>query len=418
MTKMIAASAMLAGTALYAPRAVAGSVRADASMTAVLAELKTTFEAFKAENEAAVKAKADDVLTTEKIGRIDASLTELQGALDEQARLIAAAQLGGPVIGDLPATDPEYVGAFKAHVRKGEINAALSVGSAPDGGYLAPVEWDRTITDRLKLVSPMRAEAEVQSVGTSGFIRLFNNRAIGSGWVGETAARPETSTPQLQPLTFASGEIYAMPMATQQLLDDAVIDVEAWLQSEIATEFDRQEGIAFIAGDGINKPRGFLTYVTGGSAAAVHPWGAISIVNSGAATTFTADGVIDLQSALPSMYISDAKFYASRGSFAAIRKLKDGQGNYLWQPSYQAGTPATLAGYPLVEMPDMPAVAANALSLAFGDMRQAYLILDRIGVRMIRDPLMNKPYVGFYTTKRVGGGLQNPDALKVMRIAA
>lgn len=410
--------ALAAGTAL--PRAIAASgIRADAADPKVLIEqINAAVKEMRDKNDerlGKIEAKVDP-LDIEQIGKISAAVDTLEKAMDEQARKIAAAQLNGP--GEKAPKDPEYTKAFQAHLRKGDVNAALSVGSAPDGGYLAPTEWDRTITDRMKLISPMRQHATVEQTGTAGFIRLYNNRNVGSGWVGETAARPETSTPQLQPLIFANGEIYANPMATQQLLDDSVIDAEAWLQREVETEFDRQEGIAYLSGNGTNKPRGLLTYATGGTAAAVHPWGAIEVVNSGDAAKFTSDGIVNLTVALPSMYSGNAKFFASRGSFGKLRLLKDGQGNYIWQPTFTAGQPATLAGYPLVEMPDMPVVAAGALALAFGDMAATYLILDRVGVSVLRDPYTNKPFVGFYTTKRVGGGVQNPDAMKLQAIAA
>jgi HK97 family phage major capsid protein len=243
-------------------------------------------------------------------------------------------------------------------------------------------------------------------------------RAVGSGWVGETASRPATSTPQLSPLTFGNGEIYAFPFVTQQLLDDSQVNIEAWLNAEVATEFDRQEAIAFLSGDGANKPRGLLTYVTGAASAAVHPWGDIKTVKSGAAAAMTPDQVIALVYALPTAYQGNAKFFGNLNTHAALRLMKDGQGNYLWQPSYQAGEPATLMGRPLVELPDMADVAASSVSLLYGDMAETYLILDRIGVRVIRDALTNKPFIGFYTTKRVGGGVKNPDAMKALKTGA
>lgn len=413
----VAPLALVAAGAVSFPRAITGlGLRADASdPKAMIAALQSAFEDFKKTHEEKLNSKADVVLD-EKVQRIDAAVGNFQAAIDEMNAKLAAASIGSGVIGDMPATDPEYVKSFKAHMRKGDVNAAMQKGTAADGGYLAPVEWDRTITDKLKLVSPIRRYATVQNISTAGFKKMFNDRAIGSGWVGETAARPATSTPQISQLDFIPGEIYANPAATQQLLDDAAVDIEQWLANEVETEFARQEGIAFVAGDGTNKPHGFLTYAEGGTAAARHPFGAIEVVDSGAAAAFTSDAIVDLVYALPAMYAANARFFANRLSFASLRKLKDGQGNYLWQPSFQAGQPSTLAGTELVDVPDMPAAAAGNLALAYGDMAETYLVVDRIGIRILRDPYTNKPFVHFYTTKRVGGGVKNPDAMKLMRI--
>lgn len=413
----IAPFALASAGMIAVPRAItAFGVRADANdPKAMIAALQTAFTEFKASHDEKLKAKVDDVVLTEKIGRVDAAVDGFQKAIDDLNAKMAAANLGGGVIGDIPG-DPEYVGAFKAHMRKGDIQAAMQKGTAEDGGYLAPVEWDRTITGKLKLISPIRANARVITISTAGFKKNFTDRAVGSGWVGETASRPATSTPQIGQLDFPLGEIYANPGISQQLLDDSAIDLEQWLSDEVDTEFSRQEGIAFLSGDGTNKPHGILTYVTGGTAAARHPWGAIEVVNSGAAAAFTSDSFIDLFYSLPAQFRTNAKLYTSRGAQAAMRKLKDGQGNYLWQPSFSQGQPATLAGEAIVEIPDMPAVAANAIAALYGDMDASYLVVDRIGIRVLRDPFTNKPFVHFYTTKRVGGGLYNPEPMRALKI--
>lgn len=395
-------------------------IRADASteVKAAIESVNKAFAEFKETNDAALKAKAEDAVVTEKLNKIDASIGGFQSVIDDLNAKIAAGAGGQEgVIGDLPS-DPEYRASFKAHVRKGEVQASLNKGADAEGGYLAPVEWDRTITAKLREVSPIRANARVVSITTAGFKKVYTDRNIGSGWVGETAARPSTSTPALAVLDFLPGELYANPQATQQMLDDAAINVETWLADEVQTEFARQEGIAFLAGDGVNKPFGILTYVTGGANAARHPWGAIAVKNSGHASQLTADGLIDLVYDVPTAFRANAKFYMSRGTQAAARKLKDGQGNYLWQPSYQQGQPATLAGEAVVEVPDMPAVAANNIAALYGDMDATFLVVDRIGTRVIRDHLTNKPYVGFYTTKRVGGGVHNPEPMRALKISA
>jgi HK97 family phage major capsid protein len=408
-----------------APRALLGRVRAEgpisqADVKAAIEKVNAAFEEFKKSNDENTK-KADTVLS-EKLDKINAAIDEGQKVIDDHAKQIAALKLNGAgddsVIGDIKP-DPEYVGAFKAHMRKGDVQAALNKGTAEEGGYLAPIEWDRSITKKLKESSPIRDNARVITISTGGFKKVFTDGAVGSGWVGETAARPATSTPGFAELSFIPGEIYANPQATQQMLDDAAIDLEAWLADEVETEFARQENIAFLSGDGANKPFGLLTYVTGAANAAKHPWGAITVKNTGTAALMDEpDALIDLVYSLPAKYRANAAFYMNRLTQGAARKLKDGQGNYLWQPSYQQGQPATLAGERIVEVPDLPDIAANAIAALYGDMEETYLVVDRIGIRVLRDPFTNKPYVGFYTTKRVGGGVQNPEAMRALKVAA
>lgn len=405
------------------------AVRAEvqAKKPATLDDVLTTFEAFKKKNDEAIdeirKGKAD-AITTETLDKINAALDELTTAVDDQAKFVAAAKLGnGGVIGDIQA-DPEYSAAFKAHMRKGDnapadVKAAMSKGTDADGGYLAPIEWDRTIGEKLKKISPMRAESRVITISTAGFKKFFSDRVVGSGWVGETASRPTTSTPQIGAVDFTPGELYANPAISQGLLDDSAVDLENWLGSEVDTEFARQEGIAFVSGDGANKPYGILTYVTGAANAARHPYGAIPVINSGNASTLpNGDALIDFMYDLPSEFEANAKLYLNRSSLRTLRKLKDGQGNYLWAPSYVAGEPATLNAAPVVQMPDMPNIAAGNIAALYGDMEATYLVIDRVGIRVLRDPFTNKPFVHFYTTKRVGGGVHNPEPMRALKIAA
>lgn len=431
MKHLVSGAFALANPLGRAPRAVTGlGLRADASdPKVVLAELTKAFADFRTSNDEKLASKVDDVVMTEKVDRINAAVGDFQAALDEISAKIAVGALGGPGGKDAPQ-DAAYSEAWASFFREGDgestiksqqkqgPRAAMTVGSNPDGGYLAPIEWDRTITGRLKEISPIRQNATVQSISGPGFRKLYNDRAVGSGWVGETASRPATSTPQVTPLDFNVGELYAFPFASQQLLEDSEVNIETWLAGEVETEFSRQENIAFLSGDGVNKPFGILTYVTGAANAAKHPWGAISVVNSGAAAAFSADGFISLFYDVPSSYRAGAKLYTNRGSQAAMRKLKDGQGNYLWQPSYAAGQPATLAGESIVEVPDMPAVAAGNIAALYGDLSATYLVVDRIGISVLRDALTNKPFVGFYTRKRVGGGVFNPEPMRALKIAA
>lgn len=419
MKKTLMASAIaMAAVSNATPRGIL-SVRAETpnpgDVKGLVESLQKAFHDFKAEHTKQleeVKKGNNDALQALKVDAINAEISKLQAAIDQVNLAQAAVQMNGGGVNRIK--DAEYTGAFQAHMRKGDVQASLNKGASDQGGYLAPVEWDRTITDKLVIVSPMRALCSVQRVGGQGYSKLINLRGTSSGWVGETTARTETNTPTFASQAYGWGEIYANPSATQGMLDDSEIDLEQWLSGEVETEFSYQEGVAFVSGNGTNKPRGLLTYAAGG--ANLHPLGGIATIASGTVGAITADAVFDLIYALPSAFTAGAKFSLNRNTMLKIRKLKDGQGNYLWQPSFVAGQPSTLAGYDSIEVPDMPDVATNALSIAFGDFKRAYKILDRVGVRVLRDPFSNKPYVSFYTTKRVGGGLENPECMKFMKI--
>ncbi len=416
------------------PRAIVGrGVRADAANVSALIESLTKATAeMRAEIDG---AKKEDVVHAEKVDRINADIGKMQAAVEELVKVKAAVEdmavqlaafkaHGDKVLGDMPASTPAQISAFKTFMRAGDIGmpaevyAALSKTTDAEGGYFAPVEWDRTIVNKLKQISKIRENARVISISVAGFRKLYNDRAVGSGWVGETAARPATTTPAIGTLDFSPGELYANPAISMQLLQDAAVNLEDWLASEVETEFARQEGIAFLSGDGVNKPFGILTYVTGAANAAKHPWGAIVVTNTGAAAALTGDGFIDLMYGLPSEFAGNAKLYMNRGSMGAVRKLKDGQGNYLWQPTYVAGQPQTVNGSPVVEVPGMPAVGAGNIAALYGDMDQTYLVVDRIGISVLRDPYTNKPFVHFYTTKRVGGGVYNPEPMRALKVSA
>ncbi len=392
--------------------------RADATPNAILAQLQKAFEDFKAtdaERQKGVDAKFDDVVTRDKLDKVNAAVGDLQSALDKQTAALAALEMGGAGGDKGRVKDKGYTDAFMAHIRKGDVQASLNKGADAEGGYLAPREWDRTITDKLVILSEMRSLATVQTISGNGFKKLFNLRGTTSGWVGEAAARPETVAPTFGSMDFQTGELYANPAATQAMLDDAEVDLEAWLAGEVETEFAYQEGLAFVSGTGANgRPNGILTYITGAANAAANPLGAITTVNSGAAATVTADGIINLNHALPTAFTQGARFAMNKGTLAAVRLLKDTTNNYLWQPSYQAGQPSTLLGYAVSEIAAMPALAASSKSILFGDFARTYLIIDRVGTRILRDPFTNKPFVMFYTTKRVGGGVVNPEAMKAL----
>lgn len=387
-------------------------------VTKTIEALGQAFEEFKTTHTAELKAMKDGTGTADlqaKLEKLNAAMDQHTKEIEDAHTKIAAAQMSAG--GGNGPKDKEYSEAFRAHFKKGDIQSALNKGAAEEGGYLAPVEWDRTITDKLALVSPMRPLATVQTVSGAGHTKLFNKGGTSSGWVGETDDRPQTNTSTFASLGFGWGEIYANPAATQQMLDDSAINLESWMANEVDAEFSKQEG-AFWNGNGTNKPFGILTYVTGGANAAKHPFGAIKAVNSGAAAAITADGILELVYDLPSAFTGGARFTMNRKTLGVIRKLKDGQGNYLWQPTYVAGEPSTVAGFVATEVPDMPDVAANAVPILFGDFKRTYTVFDRTGVRVLRDPFTAKPYVLFYTTKRVGGGVHNPEPMRAMKVAA
>ncbi|MGN6156869.1 MAG: phage major capsid protein, partial [Devosia sp.] len=310
----------------------------------------------------------------------------------------------------------EYKDAFAAYVKRGE-EKALSIGSNPDGGYVVPVETDKQITDLMTAISPIRSIASVRQVSTSTYKKPVTITGPAVGWVAETASRPETDSQTLDALSFPTAELYAMPAATTAFLDDAAVDVGQWIADEVNIAFAQQEGAAFVNGDGTNKPKGFLQATT--IADASWAWGKLGYLATGVSGDLPAsdksDVLIDLVYALKAGYRQNASWVMNRRTQAVLRKLKDDSGNYLWQPAATADGRATLLGFPLVEAEDMPDIGANSLSIAFGDFRRGYLIVDRQGVSVLRDPYSAKPYVLFYTTKRVGGGVQNFEAIKFLK---
>jgi HK97 family phage major capsid protein len=299
---------------------------------------------------------------------------------------------------------------------------AMSGASDAAGGYAVPEELDQQIDKLLTAISPIRAIANVVRVGSAGYRKLVTTGGTPSGWVAETAARPETGTPGFEEIAPPSGELYANPAASQAMLDDAAFDVEAWLASEIATEFARAEGAAFVNGNGTSRPKGFLAAANAATADGVRAFGTLQYLATGVAGGFPAsnpqDKLIDLVQALRSPYRQGAMFVMNSATASAIRKFKTADGAFLWQPGLVAGQPDTLLGYPVVEAEDMPDVAANSLSVAFGNFRAGYLIAERAETQILRDPYTNKPFVHFYATKRVGGQVMNSEAIKLLKFAA
>jgi HK97 family phage major capsid protein len=280
-----------------------------------------------------------------------------------------------------------------------------------------PPETETEIGKRLSTLSPIRAIASVRQVSAAVLKKPFSVSGPAVGWVAETAARPQTNTATLAELQFPTMELYAMPAATASLLEDAVVDLDQWISSEVEAAFAEQEGAAFVSGDGNSKPKGFLSYDK--VAESAWEWGKVGYTLTGVAGALPAedasDVLIDTIYALKAGYRQNANWVMNRKTQAAIRKLKDGDGNYLWQPPAAPGQKAMLMGFPLVEAEDMPDIGNDATPVAFGDFGRGYLVVDRAGVRVLRDPYSAKPYVLFYTTKRVGGGVQDFDAIKLLK---
>jgi HK97 family phage major capsid protein len=282
-----------------------------------------------------------------------------------------------------------------------------------------PDETEAEIGRRLTALSPIRSIASVRQVSAAVLKKPFAISGPAVGWVGETAARPQTAASTLAELQFPTMELYAMPAATASLLEDAVVDLDQWISSEVEAAFAEQEGAAFVSGDGANKPKGFLSYPT--VAEANWAWGKIGLTLTGKAGGLPdndpSDVLIDTVYALKAGYRQNANWVMNRKTQATLRKLKDADGNYLWQPPAAPGQRAMLMGFPLVEAEDMPDAAPDATPIAFGDFSRGYLVVDRTGVKVLRDPYSAKPYVLFYTTKRVGGGVQDFDAIKLLKFA-
>lgn len=340
-----------------------------------------------------------------------------------EAAVVPAAILR-PQLAAGDAADPARSAFVEGYLRKGrEVELKSFAGNVPaDGGYAVPKEIDAVIDATLKSISPIRAVANVVQVGSAGYRKLVTTNGVASGWASEVAARPTTATPTFNEIVPSFGELYANPAATQAMLDDAQFDVEAWLADEIATQFAKAEGTAFVNGDGVDKPKGFLTYTAVATGDATRAFGQLQYVPVGAASDFPTtnpqDKLLDLVHALRAPYRQGAVWVMNSATLAKIRKFKTSDGAFVWTPGLVTGQPDTLLGYPVVESEDMPDIAANSMPIAFGNFRAGYLIAERSETNILRDPYSNKPYVNFYATKRIGGAVSNSEAIKLLRIAA
>lgn len=409
-----------------------------------MAELKETidaigkaFEAFKVENDQKIKdleAKGTvDALLTEKVEKINADITKLIDVRDQVEALEnrvgrMALGTGGGGTTEVDQTKAEHKAAFENWFRKGgennlsavkdlQVRAGLSTLSSPDGGYLvAPPEFDKAIDRVAGTVSVMRNLATVRSIGTNTYKKIVNMGGAGSGWVAERESRTETVTPTLKEIAINMKELYAEPGCTQISLDDSVLDLASWLADEVSIEFAEQEGEAFITGDGVGRPHGLAGYpmITNAN----YTFGKVGYVPGGHATVLdSTDKLIDLQHALKATYRNGASWLMNDLSCAAIRKLKDGEGSYVWQAGLIAGAPDTLLGKPVAYDDNVASIGAGAFPIFFANFKRAYLILDRMGIRILRNPFTSPGNVFFYVTKRTGAGVISFEAIKALKIS-
>jgi HK97 family phage major capsid protein len=370
--------------------------------------------------------QAETPMLQDQVDQLALELTQLKSNLEQ---LQPQGRARAPLI--KAANDPgqQHKAAFVQHYLRRGLEAglntlelkALNITTAAEGGYAVPESLDKLIEVKLRDISPMRTIANTVSVGSADYKKLVALSGIASGWVAETAARPETQTPNFAEIAPPMGELYANPAATQLMLDDAAFDVEAWLAQEIALEFAQKEAQAFILGSGIARPKGFLTYATATASDATRAFGTLQYLPTGVAASFPtsnpADKLIDLVHALRPAYRQGGVFVMNSKTLSVIRKMKDGQGGFIWQQSLSQDRPNLLLGYPVVEAEDMPDIAADSLSVAFGNFKRGYLIADRGSVRILRDPYSNKPFVHFYATRRTGGAVVNSEAIKLLKFS-
>jgi len=404
-----------------------------AEIKGLVEKINPTLTELRGEIDALKAAAPTDVVTEEKHQRmaddITAKLAEMQ---TKQAKLEAAmnrpgAGAGKGMDGEL---EQKHKDAFRQYMANGTLPDGFKAGSEgievkamstdvnPDGGYLVRPELSNTIITRVFETSPLRQVANVERTGAKSIDILIDDQEAAARWVGEGASGGQTDTPQLAQKVIAAHKIEADPRMTTEMIEDSYLDVEAWLAGKVADKFARTQNTAFVSGDGIGKPRGFLTYAAA-AAAGTYERNAITQINMGSAAALNADGLIEVQNGLKEEYQAGAVFGMKRTTFGAALQLK-GNDNYFFSPVLMRDGQASiqLLGKPVVFMDDMPAVAANALSVVYADFGRAYTILDRVGLQVLRDPYTNKGFVTYYTTQRVGGDVTSFDAIVIGKVAA
>ena len=364
---------------------------------------------------------------TDMNASIDSRIDDLQKQLQDTNEYAESLELKfnrqglGGILRDTPGDATKFYDALSTLIRTGDDTQwkSMSSGSDPDGGYVVMPARSSGFTKKLFDSSPMRRLSRVESITVGdSWEEPIDADDIGASWVGESESRPATETAQIGMLKIPVHETYSLQPITQRLLDDSYIDVGAWVEEKMADKFARQEGLSFTSGDGVVKPRGFLNYPTDLASDATRAWSTIQHVVSGNASAITADALRTIFWSLRAPYRAGAAWMMNSNTAGAIDKLKDGQGNYLWRDSSTAGVPPTLLGHPVEFNEDMPDVAANSLPIAFANWKLSYVIVDKLGLRVLRDPYSDKPRLLIYVYKRVGGGLANSEAIKLMKISA
>ena len=355
----------------------------------------------------------------DKIKALRGDVDEIRNRLDKVSRAAARPVLDG----GQPTRTAEVEGFVDGYLRSGRETELKSMsGMVPgDGGYAVPREIDAMIARTLSNISPIRQIAQVVQTGTAGYRKLITAGGTASGWVSETAARPETSTPAFHEIAPPTGELFANPAASQAMLDDAGFDLEMWLAGEIAAEFARAEGSAFVSGTGVDQPSSFLNSPLSTLDDAARGFGALQYIGSGDEIGFDSEPearLIDLVHTLKASHRQGASWAMNSSTLAAVRKLKTTDGAFLWQPGMVEGQPDRLLGYPIVEAEDMPDITTGECPIAFGNFRAGYLIAERSATAILRDPFTHKPFVHFYATKRIGGQVLDSEAIKLLRIEA
>jgi len=396
----------------------------DEQLKKLFDDQKQAWAEFKTANDDLLKK--NDALQAEKVEKLNARLTELQAEIDkalkaaEDAQLLAKQRFDVETAAKDKGLDPKIRQAFSKYLRKGaqgltpEEAHAMSAYSDPDGGYLVLPHISKEIIERLYLTSPMRSLARVETVSSNLFKEPIENSLPAARWKEREASGGETATGQYGMLEIPIFEQEADPKVPTGLLEDAAWDVESRLKNNLSTAFALAENTAFVSGDGKGMPMGILSYASGTNPAL----GQIQQVPTGDAALLKSNGIIDLIYALKAGYRAGAVFVGNNLTIAAVRKLVDGQNNYLWQPNFQAGQPPTLAGYPFYEFSDMPNVGSGAFPIAFGNFKEAYLILDHSrGMRMLPNPFIEPGFMRWYTTKRTGGAVRNHEALKIQVVS-
>jgi HK97 family phage major capsid protein len=346
----------------------------------------------------------------------------LQRLADDLSRQLAAARIGGgTAAGGSSFQRGRDFQAFADWARG--VRASMSTDSDPDGGYVVPDEVERQIGQLARDRSPMRQLCRTVTITGPAWVKHYWESGVGAAWVGEKDARPETANGKLLELRYPAMELYSNPATTQWLLDDATANMAEELARQIAEAFEDLEDAAFVNGSGVNQPRGFLSYPAVATGDATRPFGQFEYIPSGVANALTdgthngADVLVDTLYRLKSEYRQAATWQMSSGSAAVVRKLKDAEGRYIWQDGIAAGQPPTLLGRPVVLNENLPGIEANALPIWLADWQRAYVIVDRKGIQLLRDPYTSKPYVHFYATKRTGGGALDTRAAKAIKIA-